>query len=185
MIVAIDFPDPFGLLGAGGELFGIARDAVLGPVEDVLLDQFQKMFSALVGWVVGAVVSLSIAILGFFWDAAEPDVGAAWFSGGSSTPYGSMVVMAAPLLAVFFLAGVIQGVVKGDVAGMVRMALVRLPGACLAMVMTVAVTDVLLRVTDGMSEAVFVGFQDDIESIRASASPIENFAGDPSGRPAW
>jgi type IV secretion system protein TrbL len=172
VIVAIDFPDPFGLLGAGGELFGMARDAVLGPVGDVLLEQFQKMFSALVGWVLEAVVSLSVAILGFFWDAAEPDVGATWFSGGSSTPYGSMVVMAAPLLAVCFLAGVIQGVVKGDVAGMTRMALVRLPGSCLAMVMTVAVTHLLLRVTDGMSEAVFVGFQDDIEAMAEMIAPL-------------
>jgi len=118
------------------------------------------------------MVSLSVAILGFFWDAAEPNVGADWFAGGSSTPYGLMVVMAAPLLAVFFLAGVIQGVVKGDVAGMVRMALVRLPRSCLAMMMTVAVTDVLLRVTDGMSEAVFAGFQDDIEEMAEMIAPL-------------
>jgi hypothetical protein len=172
VIVAISFPDPFGLLGAGGELLGGVRDAVLGPVEDMLVDQVQKVFGALVGWVLDAMVSLSVAILGFFWDAAEPDVGAAWFSGGSSTPYGLMVVMAAPLLAVFFLAGVIQGVVKGDVAGMVRMALVRLPGSCLAMVMTVAVTDLLLRVTDEMSEAVFAGFRDDIEDMAEMIAPL-------------
>jgi hypothetical protein len=88
VIVAIDFPDPFGLLGAGGELVGMARDAVLGPVEDMLLDQFQKMFSALVGWVLDAMVSLSVAILGFFWDAAEPDVSAAWFRAGRRRPMG-------------------------------------------------------------------------------------------------
>lgn len=172
MIVAIGFPDPFELLGAGGELLGRARDAALGPVGDILLDQFQKIFGALVGWVLEAVVSLSVAILGYFWDAAEPDVGAGWFSGSPSTPYGLMVAMAAPLLAVFFLAGVIQGVVKGDVAGMVRMALVRLPGSCLAMVITVAVTDVLLRVTDTMSEAVFAGFRGDIEEMAEMIAPL-------------
>lgn len=172
MIVAIDFPDPFGFLGAGGDLLDRARGAVFGEVEDMLVDQVQKVFSALVGWVVEAMVSLSVAILGFFWDAAEPDVGAAWFSGGPSTPYGLMVVMAAPLLAAFFLAGVIQGVVKGDVAGMVRMALVRLPGSCLAMVITVAVTDILLRVTDGMSEAVFAGFRDDVEEMSEMIAPL-------------
>ncbi len=172
MIVAIDFPDPFGLLGAGGDLLDRARGAVFGEVEDMLVDQLHKIFSALVGWVVEAMVSLSVAILGFFWDAAEPDVGAAWFSGGPSTPYGLMVVMAAPLLAAFFLAGVVQGVVKGDVAGMVRMALVRLPGSCLAMVITVAVTDLLLRVTDAMSEAVFVGFRDDIEEMSEMIAPL-------------
>jgi hypothetical protein len=40
-----------------------------------------------------------------------------------------MVVLAAPLLVAFFLAGIIQGVVRGDTAGMVQMAVVRLPGA--------------------------------------------------------
>ena len=130
----------------------------------------------LVEAILGALVELSVAILGFFWDAAEPETGAAWFSGGESTPYGEMVVLAAPLLVVFFLAGVIQGVVKGDTAGMLRMALVRLPGAVLAMSVTVAVTDLLLQVTNDMSEAVLGGFRDDVE---ATTQMLETVAATP------
>jgi hypothetical protein len=118
----------------------------------------------LVDATLSALVDLASAILGFFWDAAEPDVTASWFAGERSTPYGDMVVLAAPLLVAFFLAGIIQGVVRGDTAGMVQMAVVRLPGAVLAMTVVIAITDVLLRATDEMSDTVLGGFGDDVEA---------------------
>jgi hypothetical protein len=150
-------PDPFGFVGGlvdglldvgGGVLGNVVEDAVRWLVDATL----------------GALVDLATAILGFFWDAAEPDVAAGWFAGGRSTPYGEMVILAAPLLVGFFLAGIIQGVVRGDTAGMLHMAVVRLPGAVLAMTVVIAITDVLLRATDEMSDTVLGGFRDDVEA---------------------
>lgn len=154
-------PDPFDLMGeAGRALLG----PVTGPLADAALDQLGKAVGWLVESILHGMVEVSLAVLGFFWDAAEPDPSASWFSGGRDTPYGQMVVLAAPLLLMFFLAGVIQGALKGDVAGMLQMAVLRLPSAVLAMSVTVAITDLLLRVTNDMSEAVLGGFRDDVEA---------------------
>jgi hypothetical protein len=155
-------------------------DWVLGQGTSAMLNQLGEMVTALVQWLLDGVVSLSVSILGYFWDAAEPDVGASWFAGSESTPYGQMVVLALPLLAAFFLVGVIQGVLKGDPAGMLRMAAVRLPGACLAMTVTVAITDLLLRATDAMSDVVLAAFRDDItvmSEMIATVAGTPNLAG--------
>ena len=63
-----------------------------------------------------------------------------------------------------FLAGIIQGVVRGDSAGMLQMAVLRLPGAVLAMTVVIGITDLLLRATNEMSNTVLAGFRDDIEA---------------------
>jgi type IV secretion system protein TrbL len=150
-------PDPFGFVGGlvdglldvgGGVLNNVVEDAVRWLVDATLR----------------ALVDLATAILGFFWDAAEPDVTASWFAGERSTPYGDMVVLAAPLLVAFFLAGIIRGVVRGDTAGMVQMAVLRLPGAVLAMTVVIAITDLLLRATDEMSDTVLGGFRENVEA---------------------
>ena len=150
-------PDPFGLVG------GLV-EGLLDAGGGVLNNAVEEAVRWLVDATLRALVDLATAILGFFWDAAEPDVTAGWFAGERSTPYGDMVVLAAPLLVAFFLAGIIQGVVRGDTAGMVQMAVVRLPGAVLAMTVVIAITDLLLRATDEMSDAVLGGFRDDVEA---------------------
>jgi type IV secretion system protein TrbL len=150
-------PDPFGFVG------GLV-DGLLDVGGGVLNNVVEGAVRWLVDATLSALVDLASAILGFFWDAAEPDVTASWFAGERSTPYGDMVVLAAPLLVAFFLAGIIQGVVRGDTAGMVQMAVVRLPGAVLAMTVVIAITDVLLRATDEMSDTVLGGFRDDVEA---------------------
>lgn len=150
-------PDPFGLLGG-------LTDGLLDMGGGILNNAVQDAVRWLVDAALGALVDLATAILEFFWDAAEPDVTAGWFSGGQSTPYGDMVVLAAPLLVVFFLAGIIQGVLRGDSAGMLQMAVLRLPGAVLAMTVVIGITDLLLRATDEMSDAVLGGFRDDVEA---------------------
>jgi hypothetical protein len=45
------------------------------------------------------------------------------------------------------------------------------------MVVTVAVTDLLLRVTDGMSEAVFAGFEHDIQEMAEMIAPLASTPG--------
>ena len=157
-VLGFSFPNPFHLLGAlisplldlGGEL--------VGPIVEPIIE-------GLAGAVVGALVDLAAAVMGFFWTATEPELQSSWFHGSPDASYDQMVILAAPLLVVFFLVGVIQGVLRGDTAGMLRMALLRLPGAVLAMSLTVALGDVLLDVTDQMSATLLVGFRDDVEQV--------------------
>ena len=172
-VLAFGFPNPF-------DLAGQVLDGLMGVGGGMLNNAVEDAVQWLVDAVLGALVELSVAILGFFWDAAEPDVGASWFSGSRATPYGEMVVLAAPLLVAFFLAGVIQGVVRGDTAGMVHMALVRLPGAVLAMSVVIAVTDLLLAVTNSMSETVLSGFRDDVEATTRMLGSVASTPG-PAG----
>src|SRR5262245_3420895 len=156
-VLAFGFPNPFDLIGG-------VFDGLLGTGASMIGNAVAEAVSWLVEAVLGALVDLASAVLGFFWDAAEPETAAAWFSGGPSTPYGDMVLMAAPLLVVFFFAGVIQGTLRGDTAGMVRMALLRLPAGVVALSVTVAGIGLLLRGSDEMSRAVLGGFRADVES---------------------
>ena len=156
-LLAFSFPNPFKLLGViVSPLLDLGSQLAGGIVETVI--------SGLAGAVVGAVADLTASVLGFFWDAAEPDLTGAWFY-GTGAPYWHMVVLSLPLLLAFFLAGIIQGVLKGDVGGMVRMALLRLPGSILAMGITVVIADALLEATDDMSASLLAGFRDDVEQV--------------------
>jgi len=156
-LLAFSFPNPFKLLGViVSPLLNLGSHIAGGIVETVI--------SGLAGAVVGAVADLTTSVLGFFWDAAEPDLTGAWFY-GTDAPYWHMVALSMPLLLAFFLAGVIQGVLKGDVGGMVRMALLRLPGSVLGMGVTVVLADALLEATDDMSASLLAGFRDDVEQV--------------------
>jgi hypothetical protein len=156
-LLAFSFPNPFNLLGPLlSPLLNLGREITGGIVEMVI--------DGLAGAVVGAVADLTASVLGFFWDAAEPQLTGSWFY-GPDAPYWQMVLLAMPLLLAFFLAGIIQGVLRGDVAGMLRMALLRLPGSVLAMSMAVVLADVLLEVTDDMSATLLGSFRDDVEQV--------------------
>lgn len=150
---------------ANWPMVGDVIDGVAGAVGDSALGIIEGIMAWLVESIFGALADLAIGLVQFFWDAAEPDVGAEWFDAGAETPYGLMVALAAPLLVLFLLAGVIQGAVKGDPSGMLRMAFARLPGAVLAMTVTVAIADLLIRATDELSAAVIAPFRDDVNEV--------------------
>jgi type IV secretion system protein TrbL len=156
-VLAFSFPNPFNLVGALlSPLIDLGKD-VLGSIVEIVI-------KGLASAVLGALADLTASILSFFWDAAEPELTSSWFY-GQDAPYQQMVLMAMPLLVAFFLAGVIQGVLRGDTAGMLRMALLRLPGSVLAMTVAVVWADMLLNVTHEMSAALLSDFRDDIEQV--------------------
>lgn len=165
-MLGFSFFGPLVLTVGGAVLSGLldlGEHVVGGIVEEVV--------SGLAGAVVGALIDMTAWILGFFWDAAEPELTSAWFY-GADAPYTEMVLLATPLLLAFFLVGVIHGVLRGDTAGMVRMALLRLPAAVLAMSIVVVLADVLLDVADEMSDTLLTGFRDDIERIGSVLSLV-------------
>lgn len=138
-----DIPNPIGI--------------VTGPVSDLLGGAagwaFDKVAEGIANWVLGAVGFFVNGVLDFLRTSARPDVEAIWFSGANS-PYATVRNIAAALLVGFVFLGLLQGLLHGDAAGMVRRVAGNLPAAVAGMVVTTAVVGRLLDLTDALSNAV-------------------------------
>lgn len=115
-------------------------------------------------WILEGVVWTVRAVFSFFDTATSPNLAAAWFSGRSG-PYAMTVQLAALLMVGFALVAVTQGVLAGDVAGMIRNAVVRVPAGVLAMVATIGVTQAAIVATDAVSAGFLGRFADDGEQV--------------------
>lgn len=135
-------PNPWDVLtGAAGSIAGWSWDQVA---------------TGIARWVLGAIAELIDGVLNFLKTTARPDVTDAWFS-GTGSPYASVRNVSAVLLIGFILAGIIQGLMAGDISGMIRRVAVDAPLAVLGMIATTVVVDLLLDLTDAMSTAVLGG----------------------------
>jgi hypothetical protein len=125
---------------------------------------FDKFAEGLVGWVLDGVAWAARAVVGFVDTSTSPRLHAAWFIGDGMRqgPYRVMLSLAAALLMFFVFAGLIQGVLGGDVAGMVRRLAFELPLSVGGMVSAVAVTQLLIDVVDAISSAILSNFGSDI-----------------------
>ena len=124
-------PNPWDVLsGAAGSVAGWSWDQVA---------------TGIARWVLGAIAELVDGVLNFLKTSARPDVTDAWFSGAGS-PYASVRNVSAVLLIGFLLAGIIQGLMAGDLAGMFRRVGVDAPVAVLGMIATTVVVDLLLEI---------------------------------------
>lgn len=115
-------------------------------------------------WILEGVVWTVRAVFSFFDTATSPNLASAWFSGNGG-PYAMTVQLAGLLLVGFALVAVTQGVLAGDVGGMIRNALVRVPAGVLAMVATVGVTQAAIAATDAVSAGFLARFADDGEQL--------------------
>jgi hypothetical protein len=86
-----------------------------------------------------------------------------------------MVVLAAPLAAIFLLLAVMQAVLTQDLSRLLRAVFLHLPSALLLTFAALTMTQIALRVTDGMTAWVLSGTGDDMTS--AFNSLAEVFAG--------
>lgn len=135
-------PDPWGVVsGAAGAVAGWSWDQVA---------------TGIARWVLGAIAELVDGVLNFLKTTARPDVTDAWFS-GSGSPYAAVRNLSAVLLVGFLLAGIVQGLMAGDLTGMFRRVAVDAPVAVLGMIATTVVVDLLLDLTDAMSTTVLGG----------------------------
>lgn len=139
---------------AGADLpgMGIVKDAVGGASGFA----FESIASGIGSWVLGAVAYFVNGVLDFLRSSARPDVEAAWFAGPGS-PYATVRDIAGVLLVGFVLLGLLQGLVQGDVMGMVRRVAGSLPLAIGGMVVTTTVAGRFLALTDALSNAVLSG----------------------------
>ncbi|MGH3442297.1 MAG: hypothetical protein ACRDUY_09715 [Nitriliruptorales bacterium] len=162
-----------------GGLFGPigwAVDKIGGFIGDVATAGFELIIGGLVAWVLDAVVWIVQGVFNYFIDAADPNVQADWFITGDG-PYATTAAIGASLMVIFLLAGITQGVLSGDVGGMLRRIALDLPVAVLGMVGLVTVTQVLIRLTDELSTWVLSGFQDDMEAFTETVGSIANLGG--------
>jgi type IV secretion system protein TrbL len=155
---------------------GWAWDKVTGFVGDVATAGFEAIVGGLVAWVVDAVVWVVGGVFNYFIDATDPNVQADWFITGDG-PYATSAAIGAMLMVGFLLAGVTQGVVTGDVGGMLRRIALDLPLSVLGMVGLVTFTQALVRLTDELSTWVLAGFQDDIADFTAVVGSLSRLGG--------
>src|SRR3546814_13939378 len=104
MILGIGFPNPIGW----------AIDKVTDFIGGVATAGFEMIIGGLVAWVVDAVMWVVGGVFNFFLDSSDPNVQADWFITGSG-PYATTAGIGATLLALFVLAGIVQGTPNGDV----------------------------------------------------------------------
>ncbi|MFN2638041.1 MAG: hypothetical protein ABR585_13535, partial [Gemmatimonadaceae bacterium] len=131
---------------------GIVKDVIGGATGWT----FGTIAAGISEWVLGGVSYFVNGAVDFLRTSARPDVEAVWFAGPGS-PYAAVRGVALVLLVGFVLLGVLQGLVQGDAAGMLKRVAGKLPIAVVGMVVTAAVTGRLLALTDALSDAVLSG----------------------------
>lgn len=139
-------PDPWSVVSGGtGAIAGWSWDQVAAGITR---------------WVLEALTAPIDGALNFLKTSARPDLTAPWFTDAGS-PFAAVRNLGAVLLVVFLLAGIIHGLIVGDVAGMLRRVAFDAPLAVLGMVGVTVVVDLLLDLTDAMSTAVLGGSDGD------------------------
>ncbi|MGH8983067.1 MAG: hypothetical protein ACRDY6_04230, partial [Acidimicrobiia bacterium] len=172
-VLAIGFPNPISWVwDKATGLLGDAAGAALGW-------SFEKVIGGLVAWVLDGVAWVVGAVFGFIDTSTSPTVTAAWFVGDGSRdgPYRVMLSVAAALLLLFVFAGLIQGVLAGDVAGMGRRIVLDLPLAIGGMVSAVAITQLLIDLTDAISDGILSGFGTDIRAFMDGVATVGSLTG--------
>lgn len=114
---------------------------------------FETTATGMVTWVLDAVGVFTNGVVNFLKTAARPEVDAVWFAGPTS-PYASVRNVAMLLLLGFVFLGVISGLLRGDVIGMLTRMGATLPAAIIGMVVTTTIVGKLLDLTDALSTAV-------------------------------
>jgi hypothetical protein len=172
-VLAIGFPNPISWVwDKATGLLGDAAGAALGW-------SFEKVIGGLVAWVLDGVAWVVGAVFGFIDTSTSPTVTAAWFVGDGSRdgPYRVMLSVAAALLLLFVFAGLIQGVLASDVAGMGRRIVLDLPLAIGGMVSTVAISQLLIDLTDALSDGILSGFGTDIRAFMDGVATVGSLTG--------
>lgn len=166
MILAFSFPNPIEWV----------VDKVAGFAGDAATAGFEMVIGGLTAWVLDAVVWVVGGVFHFFLDATDPNVQADWFSGRGG-PYATTAAIGATLLVGFLLAGITQGVLAGDVGGMLRQVGLNLPVAVIGMVGLVTVVQALIHLTDVLSSAVLERFGADVSTFTAAVGSVSALSG--------
>ena len=114
---------------------------------------FDKVAEGIARWVLGAVGFFVGGVLDYLRSTVRPNVEAVWFAGPDS-PYATVRNIAGVLLVGFVFLGILQGLLHGDTAGMLRRMAGGLPAAIAGMVVMTIMVGRLVELTDALSNAV-------------------------------
>ncbi len=146
-------PNPFEPIG----------DAIGGAASKAAESAFEFFMSRLAIALSNAVNKVVTEVMNYLDSSSTVNLDQGWFAGPAARDIlQSVGIFAGALLVLFLLAAVIQGLVRGDVAMMVRTAAIEVPMSVLGMVAVTAVTGVLLALTDGVSSMVLAGAPENI-----------------------
>ncbi|MDP9332018.1 MAG: hypothetical protein M3Q30_01715 [Actinomycetota bacterium] len=130
-------------------------------------DFFTSPFRAAAGWawdtVIGGITNWLakgfVQLVTFVWSlmdrASSPRLDAEWFSGRSDAPYVTAIAIAALLLTMFLFCALIQGVMTGRPIELVRRMFRDTPAAIAGILLTAAVAQIGIQVTDEFSNGVW------------------------------
>lgn len=180
-------PASLGVLPAGARAKGshLGRPAGPGPLLAVVrlrdgLFGFGRrwllhaLFAGVASWFAHGVTALLSGLMTALTTSAHPLVEEGWFAG----PERAMVEVAGLLLLPLTLLGIGQCLLAGDVGGMVRVVLVRLPVAVLLGTAAIALVRLLLRVVDALCRLVEAGMHLSgpalYEEFHASVTALES-----------
>ncbi|MGH9225182.1 MAG: hypothetical protein ACRD2W_15690, partial [Acidimicrobiales bacterium] len=166
VLILAGFPNPVGW----------AFDKVKGFIGGVASQGFEMIIGGLTAWMLDAVVWVVSGVFNFFLDATDPNVQADWFLHGTG-PYATTAGIGAVLLVGFMLVGITQGVLAGDVGGMLRRVALDLPLAVIGMVGLVTVTQALVTLTDQLSNGLLEHFSDDVRSFTSTVGSLSALSG--------
>jgi hypothetical protein len=133
--------------GALNALLGGVPKQLAGAVQKVVEYGANTVLNGVSGWIASGAVFLVSKVAGVIDRTTTPQVGASWFKGSYATLARIAFTLALPLL--FFAAG--RALFLRDLGELARSTLVHLPLAALLTGGAVAVTQMALVVTDGLS----------------------------------
>lgn len=151
-------------------------DQVAGLVGGAASHGFGLVIGSLTAWMLDAVVWVVGGVFNFFLDSTDPNVQADWFL-ATNGPYATTAGIAAVLLVGFVLVGITQGVLAGDVGGMLRRVCFELPMAVVAMVGLVSVTQALVTLTDQLSRGLLDHFANDVQRFTSTVGSLSALSG--------
>lgn len=149
-VLAIDIPNPLGpfIEGAGGLLFGSAAKSVGAAALSAVLGWFADALSS-------ACATVATGLFAFLDAASSVNLQTGWWAGlRAQAILASVTQIAGVLMVAFLLLVVIQGTIAGEPGVMVRAAVKEVPLAVFGTAALVAVTTLLLGLTDAASTMV-------------------------------
>ncbi len=154
--LAVTMPNPIEAVGNGLSAIGNGIGGVLGrgaaSVGGSLLD---AVGDAIARGLATAARKVSDALLGFLATATGPNFEAGWWAGARGQRlFASVAALAAVLMVACALLALLQGLLAGDPGGMVRSVLTEVPISVFGTAVLMAVTQVLIGVTDAASAMV-------------------------------
>jgi hypothetical protein len=148
MITAMGLPNPVTVItDAAGDVAGRAATPIVHGIA-----------AAFAGWLADACRAVGQELISALSGPASPNFASGWWASPQGRELMRTVTGLAAALAVAFLfLALLQGLLAGDPVGMLRTALGHVPLSVLGVAVVVAVTEVLLRVTDEATALVLHG----------------------------